>query len=224
MSKTVHTVALIGHLVGLVLGFGGAVLTDIIFIKCVRASRVGRTLLLVMKTASNLVIVGYLLLVASGIALVSSGSTISPKFWAKMVVVLIIGVNGTVAHRVVFPQIDRRVRSRIPNITIGFLHQISVVAAVSGVSWVTATVLGAWKGIHWPITVWMLLYAFTLLTAVCVSLLITPVALHVDHPEFEEVFPTLAARAHRASMVYPRRQLELPPPGVPQDPNQGETP
>lgn len=224
--KITHTIAIIFHLIGLILGFGGAVLTDAIFLRCVRNSRAGKTLLLVMKTASSLVIVGYTLLFFSGIALLISGSHVTNKFWAKMLVVLIIGANGTVAHMIIFPRLSRKIHKRDNTITISFLHQLSVVAATSAVSWIAALILGAWKTTSWPIIYWVVVYSLALTSAISVSLLVTPIALRVDHPEFDEVFPILAARSNRANMVYTPpgrvRQRELtqhvapplPPPDV----------
>lgn len=200
--EVTHTIALIVHLVGLMLGFGGAVLTDIIFLKCVRNSRAGRTLMLVMKTASSLVIVGYLMLLVSGIVLLSTGSEVTNKFYAKMIVVLVIGINGTVANLVIFPRLSRKIYRRENTISISFLHQLSVVAAVSGVSWIAALILGAWKTTNWPIMAWVVVYLLALTSAISVSLLITPIALRVDHPEFDEVFPIIASRSNRANFVY----------------------
>lgn len=204
--KNTHTVSLVLHLIGLILGFGGAILTDVLFIKCVRSSRAGHTLLLVMKTASSLVIVGYLLLVASGGALLASGSHVSNKFWAKMVVVAVIGINGTAAHHIIFPRLTNKIKQRDNTITITFLHQMSVVAAVSGVSWIAALILGAWKTMSWPIMAWVVVYSLAVTSAVSISLLVTPFALRVDHPEFDEVFPTLTAHANRANLVFSPRE------------------
>lgn len=203
----IHTAALIVHLVGLTLGLGGAMLSDYVFVQCVRRRKVGSTMLLVVHAASNLVIVGFLLLVASGIALVATGSPTTHKFWAKMVVVLILGVNGTVAHKIIFPRLERKINRKHTTVTIGFLHQMSVVAAVSGVSWFTALILGAWKTTAWPVLAWVVVYLLALSTAVAVSLLITPTVLRVEDPEFEGSFPMLATRAERANFVYQRKAI-----------------
>lgn len=200
--KAAHTIALIVHLFGLVIGLGCAALTDFVFVMCVRARRVGSTLILIMKYASNLVLFGYALLILSGIGLMSTGSHTSSKFWAKMFVVVIIGVNGTVAHQVIFPKLSHKVKYRVNEVTIGFLHRMSVVAAVSGVSWVTAMILGAWKTNSWPILLWVSMYLLATMTAVSVGLLLTPTVLKVDHPDFDNVFPILAPMSNRANMVW----------------------
>jgi hypothetical protein len=208
--KTVHTLALIAHMFGLVLGVGSAALTDFLFVKCVRAGHVGRTLLVVIRAASNMVIIGYLALVASGIALLASGSPTSSRFWAKMFVVAVIGLNGTIAHTVIFPRLQRGIKARSNDVTIGFLHQTSVVAAVSGVSWATALVLGTWKTTSWPIMAWITVYLLALTSAICASLLLAPMLLRVDHPEFSTTFPILAPRALRANLVITRKPIAVP--------------
>lgn len=212
MKSLVHTVSLIGHLLGLVLGLGGAALTDFIFVLCVRAQRVGRTLLLIMKWSASLVLVGYGLLVISGIGLLASGSHVSSKFYAKMFVVLVVGINGTLAHSVIFPKLAHKIKYHSNEISIAFLHQLSVVAAISGVSWMAALILGAWKTKAQVTVLWALIYLIAVLIAVVMSLLLTPNVLKVEDPDFQDVFPVLAANRQRATLSYPqkRQQLEAP--------------
>ena len=85
--NAVHVVALVAHLIGLVLGLGGATMTDVLFVTCIRQRRADETLTLVMTTAARVVVVGYTVLVASGVLLVVSGSPTSQRFWSKMIVV-----------------------------------------------------------------------------------------------------------------------------------------
>lgn len=184
-----HTIFLILHILGLVIGVGGAAATDALFVASVRLKNVGNHLITIMKAASTAVLAGFAMLVVSGVGLVATGSHTSSKFWAKMVVVLIIGINGWMAHRVIFPKLERKVKYRVKRISVGFLHRMSVVAAVSGVSWVTALILGTWKTNQWHIWVWLLGYAFILMASIIGSLLMTPSVLKVDEPES---FPVLA--------------------------------
>lgn len=196
-----HTIVLVAHLVGLALGAGGATLTDVIFVTSVRKGRVGHTLESIMETSSSVVLGGYLLLLVSGGGLFLTGSSTSPRFWAKMVMVGVVGVNGLVAHRVTFPQLSSKMRSRSPDVTIGFLHQISGTAAISAVSWYGAIIAGTWKTSPWPFYLWVLVYFVVLAVATAVALIVTPHVLRVDHPDFDTMFPTLASNARRAAMM-----------------------
>lgn len=221
MRHVLHNLSLVGHLVGLCFGFGGAVITDLLFVRMVRKRHTGHTMIIVLETASSVVLAGYLLLVVSGIGLISTGSPITSRFIVKMCIVGVIGINGWLAHSVTFPKIKKRVhRSRntgeLPSVSLDFLHQLSVIAAVSMVSWTTASVIGGWKT-HWVAWwVWVTGYIFVLLFAVIISMFITPHILNADEPGFEEVFPTLCPPAMRAAQLYRYRpeQKALPPPAA----------
>jgi hypothetical protein len=209
MKAGVHTIALIVHLIGLVFGLGGATVTDLIFVKGVRQRHVGHTLLMVMEAASKVVLAGYAMLVVSGVALITTGTHTTPRFWAKMVVVAIIGLNGIAAHRITFPRLSATMQTRRADITIGFLHQLSVTAAISATSWYAALVMGAWKSASLSFTVWMICYVVLLLGAVLMSLLVTPRILRVEDPEFDTVFPILASAALQAASVLPEHDHRL---------------
>jgi hypothetical protein len=201
--KSAHTIALIFHLIGLVFGIGGATVTDLIFVTGVRKRHVGRTLQVVMEAASRVVVAGFAILVASGVVLITTGTDPSPRFWAKMVVVAVIGVNGAVAHLVTFPKLSRMMQTNSTGISIGFLHQLSVTAAISATSWYAALVIGAWKTTWVPFVTWISVYGAITLAAVLVSVLWTPSILRVEDPEFDTVFPVLASATLQSASVWP---------------------
>lgn len=207
MTKFAHHVLLVAHLVGLVVGFGGATCADLLFIRMVRARRTGRTMLLVLRSASNTVLTGYTLLAVSGVGLLFTGSHLTSRVVVKLAVVAIIGLNGWVAHKVTFPRIKAKVivaneLDLIPTVSLDFLHQLSIVAAVSCVSWYMALIIGAWKTTTLAWYVWTVAYLVALLVGVLISLLVTPKLLKVDEPGFEDVFPSLGPSVMRANALY----------------------
>jgi hypothetical protein len=199
----IHVSALVLHLVALVLGLGGATMTDLLFVTCVRSRSVGDTLGVVMETASRVVLTGYVLLIVTGIALVASGTHPSERFWAKMAVVAVIGVNGVAAHRITLPQLSRSLRNSSPHVTRAFLAQLSTVAAISLASWYTALLMGTWKSAPWSLAGWLTGYAVVLLFSVGLSLVLTPHVLRARDPDFDSVFPVLAPAALQAASVWP---------------------
>lgn len=211
MRHILHNVSYVAHLVGLVIGLGGATLTDALFVTCVRKRRTGHTMLVVIRRASELVLAGYALLLLSGFGLLLTGSHTSSRFWAKMIVVAVIGANGLAAHFVTFPKIHRKVTVG-HTVNIDFLHQLSIVAAVSVASWYSALVMGAWRSNAWPFIGWLAAYLVLLFAAVSVSMVVSPHVLNATKPGFEDVFPTLHAPAQRAASMMPPRRRPLPPP------------
>ncbi len=71
VTSTLHVIALIGHLVGIAFGVGGATVTDLVFVSCVRRRRTDHTLQVVMEVATRCVMVGLGLLIVSGFALIA---------------------------------------------------------------------------------------------------------------------------------------------------------
>jgi hypothetical protein len=172
--STLHTLALIGHLVGLALGVGGATVTDLMMVRCIRKRRTDPTLRLVLHAASSCVVAGLVLLVGSGLLLVATGTHPTPRFWAKMLVVVVLTANGTIAHRVTFPRLNRALALGRVDITLGFLNLLAVTAAVSATSWYSALVLGSWKTAHLQVHEYLAIYLFVMSWAVVAALLVTP--------------------------------------------------
>jgi hypothetical protein len=205
--NAIHVVALVAHLVGLVLGLGGATMTDVLFVTCIRQRRADETLTLVMTTAARVVVIGYSVMVVSGTLLVLSGSPTSPRFWSKMIVVAVIGVNGAIAHRITLPGLTRSVAGGTREVSRRFLVQLGVVAAVSLTSWYTALLMGSWRTAPFSLTDWMVGYGLALVTAITVSLRLTPRLLLVGRPGLGSVLPLLAPAPLRAATVWPDAEL-----------------
>ncbi len=181
--SSLHTLALVGHIVGVAFGVGGATATDMVFVRCLRKRCIDHTLETVLDLASKLVTAGLALLTVSGFVLLATGTHTSDRFWSKMVVVIVIAANGACAHLLTFPRLSKAMRDGEVHLSLPFLNQLSVAAAVSGVSWYTAVILGTWKTAHLTMVQYLGIYASVLAVAVICSLLLTPTILRADHFE-----------------------------------------
>jgi hypothetical protein len=178
--STLHTLALVGHIVGVAFGVGGATATDMVFVRCLRLRHIDKTLATVLELASKLVTAGLVLLTVSGIVLIRTGTHTSERFWAKMVVVIVVAANGACAHWFTFPRLSQAMREGEVRLTVPFLNSLSVAAAVSGVSWYSATILGTWKTTDLHLFQFLGIYVAVLALAVIGSLLITPLVLRAN--------------------------------------------
>jgi hypothetical protein len=137
------------------------------------------------------------LLAVSGVAFFFAGAEATPKFWAKMVIVLIACANGLAAHRLIFPWL--RSAAATGNGRLWLTRRRARIAAasaaISSVSWSAALILGAWHGLTLAVTPILAVYTGGLCLAVSVSALL--VAPHVF--EFSD-------RASHNSLTGPRRQ------------------
>ncbi len=101
----------------------------------------------------------------------------TPKFWAKMVVVGIACLNALAAHRLVFPLIEETAASGTGRLLLRArsARLAAASAAVSGVSWAGALVLGGWRGLTLGMVPILAVYAGVLVGAVLVStILVAP--------------------------------------------------
>lgn len=181
---TAYRIVLIAHLFGLAFGMGGASTIDAIFLVASRRSRVTRELVEVVHAAAALVAGAMVLLAVSGVAFFAVGAETTPKFWAKMVIVAIACLNGLAAHRLVFPLIEAAAASGT-----GRLHLrpwparlAAASAAVSGVSWSGALILGAWRGLKLGLVPILAAYASVLVAAMLVSAILVAPRIFVFAP------------------------------------------
>jgi len=126
-----NTFLIISHIIGTVLGVGGATFAEIFSIKALRDGLMEPMELSYIRNTVTVLRVGLFILVLSGfgfLLLYRLNGVDWPffdlKFWAKMTVVGIIAVNAVVMQLRIVP--------------------MSVGSAISLTSWYTALVLGIW--------------------------------------------------------------------------------
>ncbi|GMR19168.1 MAG: hypothetical protein BMS9Abin34_296 [Patescibacteria group bacterium] len=149
----------ISHIIGTVLGAGGATMSDFIFFKSIEDGKINRTEFGFLKMASAVVWAGFIILVFSGFGFLilyrvvapELGLLYDPKLWAKLSVVGVILLNGLVMHWKVFPLLKSRVDK--PLTSSEFINRSPIVfttGAISIISWYTALILGGWRGLDLP--------------------------------------------------------------------------
>jgi hypothetical protein len=138
------------HLWGLVMGFGGAVLADLLVLRQAVLRPVRRATVAAVRRLSHIVFAGLALLWASGLALVAvramadSHFLMNQKLWAKAAIVVVLTVNGFAIHRFALPALARRRGRRLFDATgPAAIAALCLMAAVSSVSWFMPFVLGA---------------------------------------------------------------------------------
>ena len=177
---------LIAHLFGLALGMGGASTIDSIFLVACRRKRVTPELVNVIHAAAGLVAAAMVLLAVSGGAFFLVGAEPSPKFWAKLIIVGIACLNGLVAHQLIFPLIEQACETG--NGSLSFrpwpARLAAATAAISGVSWSAAMILGSWHGLKLGMTPILAAYGVILFGAIVFSaFVIAPRVFDISPPE-----------------------------------------
>lgn len=152
-----HNFFIIIHIIGTAFGAGGATVSDALFFRSVRDQTFEEKELDFLKTVSGIVWAGLATLIVSGIGFLVLGYyggyldqlLNSSKLQAKLTVVGIIAINGFGFHKRIFP-IFRKFQNT--DLTSDAFRRhgrlIFSAGAISIVSWYTALILGAWRGLE----------------------------------------------------------------------------
>lgn len=179
-----HIILLVGHIIGVALGAGGATMSDILFLLSVRDRRLDRSELKLLKMASAIVLMGLGLLYVTGFGFVMTGSAVSGRFFAKMLIVLVATFNGILMHLFIFPFLEscaRHSTDLLSDEVLQYAPYMVSAGAVSAVSWYTALVLGIWRTLS--ISFWQIIsvYGVLVLAGVLAANLLLQLLLRVCH-------------------------------------------
>lgn len=171
--ELLHKPILWVHLLGFALGVGGATITDVLFFKFLNDFKISAEENKVLHTLSQIIWVGLLLAVISGIGLYLPNAEVlneTPKFLLKTLVVLVIIVNGAFLNLYVSPKlvtISWNSTTLLPVRSILRLRRAAfALGAISFVSWYSAFILGFLKNVPFGFTQLLGIYAGLLLIAV----------------------------------------------------------
>jgi len=169
------TALLILHIGGVALGAGVAFFSAAMFMKVMYDGRVTKNELSFIELASAIVAVGLGILVASGIGLFlldAEKYLASSKFLAKMTIVAVLVVNGSIIHAIHLPALQKHLGEFLPTVPGFGLRSVAMYAggAVSMVSWASALVLGVFRSVPYEYEIIMLVYAALLMLGVLASI------------------------------------------------------
>jgi hypothetical protein len=162
------------HLIGLIMGFGGAVLLDFTIFSRGILRPVSQFTIHQTVVISRVVFVGLAVLWITGAMLIWMNWQVKPeyitnqKLWAKIAIVILLSVNGVLIHHRILPllkaQTGRRLFDHLNKSQLAFM---TLVGSVSLVSWITPFILGKASELNYvtPMVVIMAIY----LAAVCVA-------------------------------------------------------
>lgn len=158
--KTVYTII---HLFGIAMGAGGVFFSDLLFFKSIKDGKLSSTEFSFMEMGSKMIWVGLATLVISGVLLFSLDTDkylASTKFLAKVTIVTVIITNGILLHLKFFPKLKKTIRGgEVPIAEYIESNPLFLVSGVvSVVSWSSAIILGALRGV--PYSYWMILDAY----------------------------------------------------------------
>lgn len=162
------------HLLGVVLGMGGAFASDAIFFSSIRDERVSETEVRFLKLGGKLVWSGLFIIVISGAFLFlqdSEAYLASAKFLSKMTIVGILIANGLVFHLIHIPRFHRHAGYHFPS-SDEFMRAVPFLlfgGVISTTSWLSAFILGMWRGIPYSYVEIMSVYGIIIVIGIAVT-------------------------------------------------------
>lgn len=171
-----QTFILMLHVMGMALGVGGATIADVFFIRFLKNFRISETEAEVLRTITQVIWFALAIIVLSGVGLyLPEAATLnqSPKFLAKIAVVLVVIVNGAFLNLLISPRLVQISFGGRHFHEVGELHNLRKIAfalgAVSIVSWYSAFILGMLPILSWSLASILLIYFMALVVAVVLS-------------------------------------------------------
>lgn len=170
------TLLLVLHLLGLVLGLGGALLLDLHLLRLLRGGAVSAVEAALVRSCSALIGVGLLLLWTSGAGLVwlalqaNPDALLNGKLQAKILVVLLLTANGAALHARVLPRFGRQLgRPLFEGMTGAQALLCLAHGAVSVSAWGFAFVCGAVRELNFAAELWRFLAGYGVLLALALA-------------------------------------------------------
>ena len=170
------------HLIGVILGAGSALVSDALFFGVIRDRNINTTELNMLSLVSRLVWIGIAALIISGIVMLTLGSFAllgEPSFQMKMLLVILIIINGILFHKQHLPFLKKMVK--VKNIEKNISDNISdrhhfkymfVSGALSMISWLAVIILGSMRSIDLSFFSLLLIYLGSLGVSILASQLI----------------------------------------------------
>jgi len=167
-TKTIYTII---HIFGVALGAGGSFMADVLFVSATKDKVLDKSELSILKIGSAVTWAGLFILIISGALLFSidpAAYISSDKFILKMIIVLIITINGLVFHLVHTPRLMKLKGKRLNTSEYFKKYSKSMYysGAISIVSWVSALILGALRMIPVSVALGLLIYISLVIIAI----------------------------------------------------------
>ncbi len=200
------------HLLGLVMGLGGAVLLDLTIFNRGIIRPVSNYTVHQAEVLSRIVSVGLAILWVTGIALIWVNLADKPeyltnqKLWAKIAIVIVLTINGVFIHKHVLPYLKDKVGYRLfdrlerPHIAI-----LTLMGSVSFVSWTTPFILGKASELNYVTPMIMILSVYCLAILVVWGGMFTMVS---SLTRIQDYVRTAAARTLQQSDSWEHMQSE----------------
>lgn len=169
------------HLSGLAFGVGGAWILDLYILRKMYKSPVTKENIQIIDFVSKVIVVGLAMLWVSGLSFIAYYYLMQPeslsnhKIWAKLLMVVMLTINGYYLHQLVLPIISRNLgKVLIKTISLKEVNLFMLTGCISFITWPLAMILGTFKSINFAFSFFELItcYLVILISALVVSFIL----------------------------------------------------
>lgn len=168
------TLFLIFHMLSVVVGMGSAIIADILFNFYNKDKIINNTERRSLELLSKTIWISLIVIILSGVAIFFSDPTkymLSQKFITKMIIVIILLLNGLFLSRFISPHFSDKGMLKFKNKQS--IRQFAFASgAISITSWFIVFILGTLKSIPFHVTQAILIYTIIMVFSVMVALFI----------------------------------------------------
>ncbi len=164
------------HFIGLAFGIGAATMLDLIVLRFFVGKPISSSAFDIFKFGASIVNVGIWTLWISGMGFLLFYAFFDPvkltneKVWAKMVIVLILTINGMFIHKAVLPVLKAQVgKSIFEGLDIAKRRTLISVGTISVVSWYAPLIIANLSALNFTIPALQILLAYAVVLLIVLT-------------------------------------------------------
>lgn len=165
------------HFIGLAFGIGAATMLDLIVLRFFIYKKISPAAFDIFKFGSGIVSIGICILWLSGFGFLAFYALVEPikltneKVWAKMVIVLILTINGLIIHKSILPVLKSQVGKRVfEGLDMTERRKLVTVGTISVVSWYAPLIIANLSSLNFTVPALQILSAYALVLLVVLAL------------------------------------------------------
>lgn len=166
-----HSVVLVSHIIGAVVGVGAVTVTDYFHLIGLKKKSLERKMLFVYPLLGRMVIWAIVLVTLTGIILLLNKPVLlqSSLFQLKMALFLVILINGFVLHKKVYPHVIKCVLNDKGTCPIHVLWISSISGTISVVTWYATLILALTKQFAYTVKTFLVYYFLALIVVFLIA-------------------------------------------------------
>ncbi|MEM3074687.1 MAG: hypothetical protein QW727_01970 [Candidatus Pacearchaeota archaeon] len=155
-----YAIILILHIIGTVVGVGAVTITDYFHVIGLKKRKLEEKLLIIYPILGKIILQAIALVIITGTILLANRPELiqSPLFQLKIILFVVILVNGFILHRHVFPQVEKCVIKKRGTCPIHVLWISSISGAISLTTWYGILILAFTKTYNYSVHVFLIYY------------------------------------------------------------------